>query len=100
MARETILNRGGSSAIDCILPFAWNCAIGVSTQCFEISMAKEDQPQVTPERLMQFGFAYAPPLIIGAAVSNKFSTLSPATQNRLTKLAGRQGPRPADYARS
>jgi ubiquinone/menaquinone biosynthesis C-methylase UbiE len=27
--------------------------------------------QVTPERLMQFGFAYAPPLIIGAAVSNK-----------------------------
>ena len=27
--------------------------------------------QVTSERLMQFGFAYAPPLIIGAAVSNK-----------------------------
>jgi ubiquinone/menaquinone biosynthesis C-methylase UbiE len=27
--------------------------------------------RVTPERLMQFGFAYAPPLIIGAAVSNK-----------------------------
>src|SRR5205809_3419572 len=34
------------------------------------------QDQVTPERLMQFGFAYAPPLIIGAAVSNKvFDTL-------------------------
>jgi precorrin-6B methylase 2 len=33
--------------------------------------------QVTPERLMQFGFAYAPPLIIGAAVSNKvFDTLA------------------------
>jgi len=32
--------------------------------------------QVTPERLMQFGFAYAPPLIIGAAVSSKvFDTL-------------------------
>ncbi len=32
--------------------------------------------QVTPERLMQFGFAYAPPLMIGAAVSNKiFDTL-------------------------
>ena len=32
--------------------------------------------QVTPERLMQFGFAYAPPLIIGAAVTNKvFDTL-------------------------
>src|SRR6266516_6879944 len=27
--------------------------------------------QVTPEHLMQFGFAYAPPLVIGAAVSNK-----------------------------
>jgi 3-hydroxy-5-methyl-1-naphthoate 3-O-methyltransferase len=77
MAKETILNRGGSSAIDCILPFAWNCAIGVSTQYFEISMTKEDQPRVTPERLMQFGFAYAPPLIIGAAVSNRvFDTLA------------------------
>jgi len=32
--------------------------------------------RVTPERLMQFGFAYPPPLIIGAAVSNKvFDTL-------------------------
>jgi len=27
-------------------------------------MAKIDEPRVTPERLMQFGFAYAPPLII------------------------------------
>src|SRR5258708_15621865 len=27
--------------------------------------------QLTPERLMQFGFAYAPPLIIGAAATNK-----------------------------
>jgi len=51
MAKETILNRGGSSAIDCILPFAWNCAIGVSTQYFEIFMANNEQPQVTPERL-------------------------------------------------
>jgi ubiquinone/menaquinone biosynthesis C-methylase UbiE len=31
---------------------------------------------VNPERLMQFGFAYAPPLIIGAAVNSKvFDTL-------------------------
>ena len=31
---------------------------------------------VTPDRLMQFGFAYAPPLIIGAAVNSKvFDTL-------------------------
>jgi SAM-dependent methyltransferase len=40
-------------------------------------MAKIEEPRVTPERLMQFGFAYAPPLIIGAAVSNKvFDTLA------------------------
>ena len=40
-------------------------------------MSKNEQPQVTPERLMQFGFDYAPPLIIGAAVSNKvFDTLA------------------------
>jgi SAM-dependent methyltransferase len=33
--------------------------------------------QVTPERLMQLGFAYAPPVIIGAAVENKvFDTLA------------------------
>jgi ubiquinone/menaquinone biosynthesis C-methylase UbiE len=33
--------------------------------------------QVTPERLQQLGFAYAPPLIISAAVSNKvFDTLA------------------------
>ena len=37
---------------------------------------KVDQ-KLTPERLMQFGSAYAPPLIIGAAVSNKvFDTLA------------------------
>jgi len=34
-------------------------------------MKTAKKSQVTPERLMQFGFAYAPPLIIGAAVSNK-----------------------------
>jgi ubiquinone/menaquinone biosynthesis C-methylase UbiE len=34
-------------------------------------MKRPKKDQVTPERLMQFGFAYAPPLIIGAAASNK-----------------------------
>jgi len=43
----------------------------------KIVMKKEPNPEVTPERLMQFGFSYAPPLIIGAAVSNKvFDTLA------------------------
>ncbi|PYL01395.1 MAG: hypothetical protein DME32_09160 [Verrucomicrobia bacterium] len=82
MAKETILNRGGSSAIDCILPFAWNCAIGVSTYRRKISMTKIEEPTVTPERLMQFGFAYAPPLIIGAGVANKvFDTLASGAKN-------------------
>ena len=40
-------------------------------------MKAPEKNQVTPERLMQFGFAYAPPLIIGAAVANKvFDTLA------------------------
>jgi ubiquinone/menaquinone biosynthesis C-methylase UbiE len=39
-------------------------------------MKKRRTKQVTPERLQQFGFAYAPPLIISAAVNNKvFDTL-------------------------
>jgi SAM-dependent methyltransferase len=40
---------------------------------FKANMPKKThrKKQVTPERLMQFGFAYAPPLIIGAAVTNR-----------------------------
>ena len=39
-------------------------------------MKKSKTKKLTPERLQQFGFAYAPPLIISAAVSNKvFDTL-------------------------
>jgi ubiquinone/menaquinone biosynthesis C-methylase UbiE len=39
-------------------------------------MGKSRKKQVTPERLMQFGFAYAPPLIIGAAANSRvFDTL-------------------------
>src|SRR5438477_10103132 len=82
MAKETILNRAGSSAIDCILPFASKCAIGVSTYRRKFPMAKIEEPKVTPERLMQFGFAYAPPLIISAAVANKvFDTLARGAKN-------------------
>src|SRR5438067_6575933 len=45
-------------------------------------MTKIEEPTVTPERLMQFGFAYAPPLIIGAAVANKvFDTLASGAKN-------------------
>jgi SAM-dependent methyltransferase len=47
--------------------------------------------QVSPERLMQFGFAYAPPLIIGAAVTNKvFDTLERGakTIDQVSKTTG------------
>src|SRR2546426_12392287 len=40
-------------------------------------MANIEEPKVSPERLMQFGSGYAPPLIIGAAVANKvFDTVA------------------------
>ena len=32
-------------------------------------MRKRETKKLTPERLQQFGFAYAPPLIISAAVN-------------------------------
>src|SRR5258705_12253435 len=34
-------------------------------------MRRRETKKITPERLQQFGFAYAPPLIISAAVNNK-----------------------------
>ena len=46
---------------------------------------------VTPERLMQLNFAYGPPLIIGAAVSNRvFDSLEsgPKTVGQLSKETG------------
>jgi len=52
---------------------------------------KAKKKQVTPERLMQFGFAYAPPLIIGAAASNKvFDSLEsePKTVEQISKETG------------
>jgi ubiquinone/menaquinone biosynthesis C-methylase UbiE len=55
------------------------------------SMKRPKKDQVTPERLMQFGFAYAPPLIIGAAVSNKvFDSLATGakTVEQLSKESG------------
>src|SRR5438874_8023127 len=54
-------------------------------------MKRPKKDQVTPERLMQFGFAYAPPLIIGAAVNNKlFDSLADGakTVEQLSKETG------------
>src|SRR5207249_9695122 len=44
MAKETIPNRAGSSAIDCILPFASKCAIGVSTYHQKFPWRKSRNP--------------------------------------------------------
>jgi SAM-dependent methyltransferase len=54
-------------------------------------MKKHKTKKLTPERLQQFGFAYAPPLIISAAVSNKvFDTLQsgPKTVEQVKKETG------------
>jgi len=54
-------------------------------------MRKRETKKVTPERLQQFGFAYAPPLIISTAVNNKvFDTLEggPKTVEQLKKETG------------
>src|SRR5437764_3081534 len=54
-------------------------------------MRKHETKKLTPERLQQFGFAYAPPLIISAAVNNKvFDTLEggPKTVEQLKKETG------------
>jgi len=54
-------------------------------------MRKRKRKQLTPERLMQFGFAYAPPLIIGAAVNNRvFDTLESGSKtiDEISKATG------------
>src|SRR4051794_16701965 len=54
-------------------------------------MRKPETKKLTPERLQQFGFAYAPPLIISAAVNNNvFDTLQrgPKTVEQVTKETG------------
>jgi hypothetical protein len=54
-------------------------------------MKKRETKKLTPERLQQFGFAYAPPLIISAAVNNKvFDKLQdgPKTVEQLKKETG------------
>jgi SAM-dependent methyltransferase len=54
-------------------------------------MNKPKPKKLTPERLQQFGFAYAPPLIISAAVNNKvFDALQcgPKTIDQVKKETG------------
>ena len=56
-------------------------------------MAKKTRPkkQITPERLMELSFAYAPPLVISAAAGNKiFDTLenSAKTAEEVAKTTG------------
>jgi len=57
-------------------------------------MKKREMKKLTPERLQQLGFAYAPPLIISAAVNNKvFDALQsgPKTLEQIKKETGGSG---------
>ena len=57
-------------------------------------MKKRQTKKLTPARLQQFGFAYAPPFIISAAVNNKvFDTLEtePKTVDQVRKQTGASG---------
>jgi ubiquinone/menaquinone biosynthesis C-methylase UbiE len=52
--------------------------VDLTTAKFQINtpMKRTKAKRVSPERLMEFSFAYAPPILIGAATSNKiFDTL-------------------------
>src|SRR6188472_3638583 len=58
---------------------------------FDSPMKKRQTKKLTPARLQQFGFAYAPPFIISAAVNNKvFDTLEagPKTVEQVKKQTG------------
>ena len=56
-----------------LLAHACSLSVDLLSRNFKsnLPMKRPKKDQVTPERLMQFGFAYAPPLIIGAAASNE-----------------------------
>jgi hypothetical protein len=65
------------------------------------NMTHEAPERATPERLMQFGSAYAPPFIIGAAVSNKvFDPLAKGSKTVEEELAKKQAPPRVVCARS
>src|SRR5205085_5372871 len=73
----------------CIVHLAFMCAMRVSA--YDSPMSAKFKSEITPERLMQLGFAYAPPLIIGAAASNKvFDTLAggPKSVEQVSKETG------------
>ena len=59
--------------------------------CVDAPMKTRKTKKLTPERLQQLGFAYAPPLMISAAVNNKvFDSLAdgPKTVEQLQKQTG------------
>src|SRR3977135_1308665 len=66
------------------------CTVEKSKVNMATQTSPSDRPSVTPERLMQLSFAYAPPLIIGAACANRiFDTL---TAGPRTPRGGRKPP--------
>src|SRR5213078_4979864 len=76
-----------------LLAHACSLSVDLLSRNFKsnLPMKRPKKDQVTPERLMQFGFAYAPPLIIGAAASNKVFDLlesEPKTVEQISKETG------------
>jgi ubiquinone/menaquinone biosynthesis C-methylase UbiE len=70
---QKAVRRGTRASEECVLTIDSQSYLSILLSKSQIDMPSKTRrkKQVTPERLMQFGFAYAPPLIIGAAVSNK-----------------------------
>jgi len=56
----------------------------------EGKMSASSQPQVTPERIMQFVWGYAPPLILEAAIRHRvFDVLDGGTDTQWRIAASR-----------
>jgi hypothetical protein len=63
-------------------------------------MSTQATAPVTPERIYQLAFAYAPPLVLEAAISTASLTFSTAVQNPFMKLATQRAHRSAGWLRS
>src|ERR1700722_10164432 len=69
----------------------WSCKDAAADLRFPLTRIKTMKNQVTPERIMQFAWGYAPTLIIEAAVHHRVFDLldeSPKTIKELAKKSG------------
>ena len=59
-------------------------------------MSASGQPQVTPERIMQLVWGYAPPLILEAAIRHRVFDVLEGARKPPMKSRTRPEPQPAD----